>query len=62
MEADDIREILYNALIAFFYMLIISANYRWFETEKTDNEVTTYFDRLLDIGSTARGEKPKTQC
>jgi hypothetical protein len=56
MEADDLREILYNALPAFAHTLIILANYKWFETEKTDSEVTTYFDRLLVIGSIARGK------
>jgi hypothetical protein len=56
MEADDLREILYT-LPAFAHTLIISANYKWFETAKTDSKVTTYFDRLLVIGSIARGEK-----
>jgi hypothetical protein len=59
VEADDLREILYNSLPAFSRMLIILANYQWFETVKTDSKVTTYFDRLLVIGSIARAEKQK---
>jgi hypothetical protein len=59
MEADDLWEILYNALPAFAHTLIILVNYKWFKTAKTDSKVTTYFDRLLVIGSIARGGKQK---
>jgi hypothetical protein len=38
-------------------MLIILANYKWFETAKTNSKVTTYFDSFLVIGSIARGEQ-----
>jgi hypothetical protein len=57
MEADDIMEILYNELPTFAHTLIVLDNYKWFETAKTDSKVMTYFDRLLVIGSIARGVK-----
>jgi hypothetical protein len=55
---DDIREMLYNALPTYVHTIIATADYKWFDDTKTDSEVSSYFDRLLVIGSMARGEKP----
>jgi hypothetical protein len=56
---DNIREMLYNVLPGYVHTIIATADYKWFDDTKTDSEVSSYFDRLLVIGSMARGEKPK---
>ena len=58
-DAADIREMVYNALPGYVHTIIATADYKWFDENKTDSEVIAYIDRLLIIGSVARGEKPK---
>jgi len=62
-DPDDIREMLYNSLPTYIHTIIATSDYKWYDGEKTDTEVCSYFDRLLVIGSMARGEikKPAQQ-
>jgi hypothetical protein len=58
-DPNDIREMLYNALPTYVHTEIATADYKWFNNTETTIEVSSYFNRLLVIGSMARGEKPK---
>jgi hypothetical protein len=59
-DPDDIREMLRNALPLYVQTIIATPNYKWFNKHKTNSKVSSYFDRLLVIGSMVRGKKPKS--
>jgi hypothetical protein len=61
-ETDDIREMLHEALPSYVHVIISTSDYKWEDGTKTDSEVSSYFDRLIVIGTMARTahDKPKT--
>jgi hypothetical protein len=60
-DADDIREMVYNALPTYVHTIIATLNYKWYEKNKLDAEVCTYFEHLLVISALAQGKKWETK-
>jgi len=60
-DPGDIREMLYNSLPTYIHTIIATSDYKWYDGEKTDTEVCSYFDCLLVIDSMARGEINKPE-
>jgi hypothetical protein len=53
-DADDIREMVYNALPTYVHTIIATSDYKWYNKNKLNAEVCAYFDCLLVISALAR--------
>jgi hypothetical protein len=49
-EADNIKEMLYEALPVYVSKINSTANHKWEDGTKTGSEVSPYFDPLIVIG------------
>jgi hypothetical protein len=56
-DADEIRETVYNALPTYVHNIIATFDYKWYDENKLDAKVCSYFDCLLVISALAQGEK-----
>jgi hypothetical protein len=56
-DADDIREMVYNALPKYVHTMIVTSDYKWYDKNKSDAKVCAYFDCLLVIIALAQGKK-----
>jgi hypothetical protein len=56
-DANDIREIVCNALPTYVHTMIATSDYKWYNKNKLDAEACTYFNHLLVISALAQGEK-----
>jgi hypothetical protein len=56
-DADDVREMVYNALPMYVRTIITTSDYKWYNKNISDAEVFAYFDRLLVISALAQGKK-----
>jgi hypothetical protein len=56
-DADDVREMVYNALSTYVHTMILTLDYKWYDKNKSDAEVCAYFDCLLVISTLAQGKK-----
>jgi hypothetical protein len=59
IDADDVREMVYNALPIYVHTIIETSDYKCYNKNKWDAKVCAYFDCLLVISALAQGEKRK---
>jgi hypothetical protein len=53
-EADQVREMVCNALPTYVHSIIATSDYKWYNKNKSDAKVCTYFDHLLVISALAQ--------
>jgi hypothetical protein len=56
-DAEDTREMVYNALPMYLHTFIVTSDYKWYNKYKLDAEVCAYFDCLLVISGLVQGKK-----
>jgi hydroxylamine reductase (hybrid-cluster protein) len=56
-DADDVREMVCNALPMYIHTIIATSNHKWYDKNKSDAKVCAYFDCLLVISALMQGEK-----
>jgi hypothetical protein len=56
-DADDVREMVYNALLTFVHTIIATSDYKWYDENRSDAKVFAYIDCLLVISALAQGKK-----
>jgi hypothetical protein len=50
-DADDVREMVNNALPTYVHTMIATSDYKWYNENKLDAKVCAYFDCLLVISA-----------
>jgi hypothetical protein len=56
-DADDVREIVCNALPTYVDTIIATSDYKWYDKKKSDAKVCTNFDHLLVISALVQDKK-----
>jgi hypothetical protein len=56
-DVDDVREMVYHALHTYVHTMIATSDYKWYDKNKSDAKVCTYFNCLYVISALAQDEK-----